>query len=808
MPERYVTVAGEDCSELETWRPEITALAAQVENYAAFMLTNPRNVNLNRKLTQLIGVVNQTKGVSELPYLRAVAEIATSIEGDPSIPTEVVQRYNLQWESFSTLAVKCGIKLEPDNPIETATKGPPDEPVPGKPKEKCVNNPGKWGVRFIYKEYQDCQGDAPNTSVVGSTNQEGGEADLFDTFKGLLDKDPLVTDNQLQTRGGRDPVSRPRPTTNIDRAFVPRTDNQLQTTLPNQPTFRVFPPTNDTQMETTKGRPMDISGAILEAVTDTSDVRDALIGATDVPVREWYLTLLPAIQSILPKQGTRDVPNSMPGVQFRAANRIVKHHVPGMNPIYQNLGVDSLYITFVGTFTGDGGLSTALPQNLFDSFSRPMAPPEVATLANQEAASSQKTSALTRYSLYGSDANLFQQDGCPGQCPPPGTRGPYPIDTNFIDAEWQDVETPEGKKTLGDISGELDAYKEFTSFYKMAYSEGRHLEIEINMRRNRDGLVVKGNPLDPNYADPLREGGGNPRFKGYVRRLESYLQSSDRVWYLIEVEVTDHGDVTNMPLNLTNTIAQEEPAPTQGQSKLAGDQEKVAQCLIGRGLLQGGNSKLNMGKGKTLYIFANGQGAVVNGDLKVENVEAILEPQEALTKGIAYVLAGEEVNLYRNFIPSVNITPTTPPPNHLLSSSTLTLEGYAKGGWTNYESFQTDGAFNYLYLHQSGYGFIGPSPDKIQGALSSHPNIKIHSPNFVMESIIPNLPDDSKWKAMRTYIQNSTITSKDPCDPAQAPNPSMNPSSNLPPSTGIISTDQVKLMVDDPLLGVGFRGLR
>lgn len=790
------TVPNLECTRLDSMKLDLQSAANQVVNYAVHIISNTQsglivpNLTLRDQLNKLMADAAQARGQNDLLYFKAISEMSNYLKAQSSVNViNYMEYFNTLWQDYSSLYSRCSDRFKYEELPEPTIKRQ-DTSQPKQKLEKCSNNPAKWGVRFIYKEYPNCGPAAHDNSLLSSSNTD---PDLFDTFKGLLPKDgitqpiteaSLLTDNQLQTRVSNQ-QSRPRPTAIPNRMFTPTTDNQLQTSV---------------QI------PLDIGAALTEAITDTSDIKGALLNM-DVPVKEWYLTLLPAIQTVLPKQGTRDVPNSMPGVQFRAANRIVKHHVPGMNPIYQNLGVDSLFITFVGTFTGDGGLNTVLPQNLFDSFARPMAPPEVAAQANQKAATTNSTSALTRYSLYGGDTSLFQQDGCPGQCPPPGTRGPYSIETDFIDAEWKDVISPEGRKNLGDVAGELDAYKEFTSFYKMAYSEGRHLEIEINMRRNRDGLVVAGNPLDPNYKDPLRGEGGNPKFKGYIRRLESYLQYSDRVWYLIEVEVTDHGDVTNMPLNLTNVIGQEEAPQIEDTRKAGGtdEQDKLVECLIGKGLLPGSNNKLNMGGGKTLYIFNNGQGAIVKGDLKKENVESIVPPQEALIKGLSYSLAGEEANLYKEFINRVNLTPLTPAPEHLLSSATLTTEAYNKGGWVTYQSFDAgrDNTFNYLYLHKSGYGFMGPSPDTIQGVLVNYPNIRIHSPSFVMGSIIPNLPDDARWKAMREYVQNSNVESKDSCDLVKGNGPVEARIREAQIDSIVHQNEQPKLMVDDPRLGRG-----
>lgn len=783
-------VTQEECKSLATMLPELQALAGQLLNYGWYMVSDPRNPNIRKKVNKLRDDASQAKASNnDLAYFRAVSEISQAISGHPSIPQEVLDKYDTLWQSYSTLYNRCSTLPPLDSSVPEAPSKKDDVTKPDN-KRECPNNPAKWGVRFIYKEYKDCQGQVPNTSVTGSSSD------------GIDIGASLVSDNPLITWKEEEPL-----TATTNRTFTPATDNQLQTTVSTRPRPTLPPRTSDPfATGLTIGSAFDtidpsklggsagdlVQGALSSlnsqmsqaSITNTQIgkagdqiLSDTLLKTGQVssmnPLKEWYLTLLPAIQSTLPKQGARDVPNSMPGVQFRAANRVVKHHVPGMGPIYQNLGVDSLFITFVGTFTGDGGLSNPSMSNPFDAFARPSAPLEVAEQAAQSSALSAKTSALTRYSLYGMDDTLFLQDGCPGQCPPPGNnpRG-RPIQTSFIDAEWEDVPS-NGKKTLGDIAGELDAYKEFTSFYKMAYSEGRHLEIEINMRRNRDGLVIKGNPQDPNYKDPLREAGGNPKFKGYIRRVESYLQYSDRMWYLIEVEVTDHGDVTDKPLNLTNEVGKDEPpAPTPEAS--VQDNPELA-CLLAKGLMQGVKSTINIGSGKFLYVFANGQGVIARGDLKKENVESVITPGDALSRAILHLQPGEEAAFYKGFKQAVSINQSVAPPSQLQTTQTMTYQIYTDLGWTKYrygedkklyqdpesQAVYRYGVDTYLYIHPSNHAFIGPEPDKLEVAFKQ--GVPIINPQNLMDSYLLNLQGDDLWKAMRQYVSNTDIQTKSPC---------------------------------------------
>ena len=74
--------------------------------------------------------------------------------------------------------------------------------------------------------------------------------------------------------------------------------------------------------------------------------------------QEWYMTLLPAMKSQMPKSPGMDTPNAMPGLQFQLKSNIAKHRIPGSQPVYQHLGIDTVMVTIVGCFTGDGGKKT------------------------------------------------------------------------------------------------------------------------------------------------------------------------------------------------------------------------------------------------------------------------------------------------------------------------------------------------------------------------------------------------------------------------------------------------------------------
>lgn len=277
-------------------------------------------------------------------------------------------------------------------------------------------------------------------------------------------------------------------------------------------------------------------------------------------MKDWFLQLLPAMQSVIPRQGARDVPNAGPGLSFRFKNNMVKHKIPGGQPVYQMMGVDSAIITFVGTFTGDGGLGYINKVDIENG--------ELAESAKQlleaEATARRAGQSFPRATRYGGEypyggspvnamfnpiyhvrnratypggdtssalvgsnstgwlidnsilrSGFFERDGCPGQCPPPSWGG-FPngqIDEAGGKVAWGDFGVwPDGSQygdigtrsqmdthKLAYIAAYLDAYHEMVSFYKFAVQAGKLMEITINLRKSHDGLK-------PRIADPRMKG--------------------------------------------------------------------------------------------------------------------------------------------------------------------------------------------------------------------------------------------------------------------------------------------------------------
>lgn len=339
-------------------------------------------------------------------------------------------------------------------------------------------------------------------------------------------------------------------------------------------------------------------------------------------LKDWFLQLLPAMQSVIPRQGARDVPNTGPGLSFRFKNNMVKHKIPGSQPVYQMMGVDSAIITFVGTFTGDGGLGYINKVDiengeLKDEALQILEAEATARRAGEKFPSAKKYGGEYSYgkktvnamfnpiyhvrnralapgggtssALVGSNSSgwlmdnsilrqgFFERDGCPGQCPPPSWKE-FPnghMDEAGGKFAWGDFGTwPDGTPygdvgtrsqmdthKLAHIAAYLDAYHEMVSFYKFAVQGGKLMEITINMRKSHDGLKprvadprMKGK-LRSDTPDPLRDmHTGNPTFKGYLRTMSTWAQYSDRVWYVMEFEVVDHGLQGKKAVNLTNKV--------------------------------------------------------------------------------------------------------------------------------------------------------------------------------------------------------------------------------------------------------------
>jgi hypothetical protein len=530
--------------------------------------------------------------------------------------------------------------------------------------------------------------------------------------------------------------------------------------------------------------------------------------------KEWFLTLLPAMRSILPIQGGMDTPNAMPGLQFRVMSNIAKHRVPGFQPIYQNLGVEALYITLVGTFTGDGGLgkvtrlaginsngltvgsqvaqqgpvfqssrndnqgailsngnnvkggntyllkqgtgqfyiqysndlksyrSASQIEELSSTSYLPIpslnAQAEINNsiqngaiyyeinpnnISNNSSGVNLDTSSLSTLTAIGQASpvttynlhNEFLADGCPGECPKPGIDK---LEKGHWNSTKESSPVNSGTfKPLYEIASKLDSYHEFVSFYKLSMQQGHELEVEINLRKNKDGMY----PTQGLDDDPLRDGKtGNPKFKGYVRRLEVYQARSDRTWYMIELEVTDHGLVGKKAINLTDDItarANVALASQEAAAALIDGGQKKAQCLYDTGKVWCKDiSRLDTGASrKFCYSEITGEGFYMRDEIAEDRIYTPLQTAAILADAPRNWFSGLlrwEINDVSRYLNGswVSIKPigSKPTERDIKSKSVselgLTLiEATDVGAGLGDNTFQVN---NRKYFHPSGYGVI------------------------------------------------------------------------------------------------------
>jgi hypothetical protein len=648
--------------------------------------------------------------------------------------------------------------------------------------------------------------------------------------------------------------------------------------------------------------------------------------STYVETKEWFLTLLPAMRTVLPTQGGMDTPNAMPGLQFRVMSNIAKHRVPGFQPIYQNLGVESLYITLVGTFTGDGGLGRVTRTRDIDTSPRqrevtastdvnragardiaatgngtvdlPAQGPSP-TQANwipgptwsvgdsvklnvpygvqapsenspsrfflYPSANSQKfgtsleemfssspggrggvgsmeqifknsidkgnvifemvkanevpsgtlTTPRGTQSIFTSDRvnlddpfsplgvstdipsgatgvttynlhNEFLADGCPGECPKPGID---PLEKGHWNDDKSAHPTTYGSfRPLYEIASKLDSYHEFVSFYKLAMQQGNELEVEINTRKNKDGLYPRQGLDD----DPLRDGkSGNPKFKGYVRRMEVYHARTDRTWYMIELEVTDHGLAGKKAINLTDDITQrvnEELALNPVQ-----DTSGRAQCLmdtnntwckdIGR-LDTGAMRKFCYSRDTGEGFYAVGEKAEDKVFPPIQTALILANLPRSIFSGIARWTINDVWKYFNEGGVKVVAKGTKPTPSDISTSST------SQQGLANVESdyvvilnlWQNNLRY---YIHPSGYGVIISSTTNIVNLNFS--NIQVVEPIEMINHIL-NVGNSGNIDDIKTYISSGTISieSKDSVDCSEGSatnNQEITDSSSIPSST-------------------------
>ena len=226
--------------------------------------------------------------------------------------------------------------------------------------------------------------------------------------------------------------------------------------------------------------------------------------------KSFYMDLLPARQSTIPVQGGRDVPNAMPGLNYKLVTQVGKQPIPGFSPVYQNLGVKGMQVTIVGAFTGADGDNTR------------------------------------------------------------GTDTPIPKDSKDKTPTWIN---PKGSPSTSDNPGrggklpELSAYNSYTEFVQLC-QQGKHMEVEINLFQ-----VYKENIASKIGQDiKLQSTSGNPKFNGIVRSLDVYHATKERTWYTLVMDVTDFGMASKDPIDLNNELDEAVKAAQAELDKIKGTQ--------------------------------------------------------------------------------------------------------------------------------------------------------------------------------------------------------------------------------------------
>ena len=265
--------------------------------------------------------------------------------------------------------------------------------------------------------------------------------------------------------------------------------------------------------------------------------------------KSWYMTLLPTMTSNLPVTGGSQAPGAQPGLNFRVVNSLIKHKIPGFRPIYQPMGIDTINCTIVGCFTGADGFD----KNKIGSI-------ESFTQAGHEISPD----------LLGLDGNIGF-----------GTR-------NFIN----------NAVTL------YDSFENYQSFYNTIIEPNKEIEIEVNLRKNTS--VLK-NGSEGIFRDKIT---GNPKFTGYVKRFDTYYVRADRMWYIMDVQLTTSNPTKNKCINLTNIIEEARPTDEQLNDRQQSLDELIA-CIFEGALPPLYNRKLVTNQDYSSAVIRNPSSGIV-----------------------------------------------------------------------------------------------------------------------------------------------------------------------------------------------------
>ncbi|MBD2201817.1 hypothetical protein H6G33_10700 [Calothrix sp. FACHB-1219] len=343
-----------------------------------------------------------------------------------------------------------------------------------------------------------------------------------------------------------------KPLLNVDTKRTPSIDLG-QSGNPNKPDKSELPK----EVKDTPEKPRDTWGVRFRTLKKADDPNfnnpsAGPVNNTQITDKEFYLTLLPAINSTLPMQGSRDVPNVMPGLSFKIIPNLAKFKTVGFQPVFQNLGMDTLLVTMVGAFAGGDG-------------AKPYADPDKAPWEQ-----------VGNRSIFDNTASSLAE--------------------------------------LNSLATLVDSYRDLQEFYNFAILQGVEMEVEINSSKYRT-------LTSPSKEDSvIRAANGNPKFKAIVKSMEVYQQRSDRTWYTLQLEVSDMGLVSKIPINLNNDLTaaiqlqKEENAALDKKNRIKADVALMKRLGEIIALAEGkdGNGKA-LGKVEEFAaVDANGREVLVN----------------------------------------------------------------------------------------------------------------------------------------------------------------------------------------------------
>ncbi len=328
--------------------------------------------------------------------------------------------------------------------------------------------------------------------------------------------------------------------------------------------------------------------------------------------------LLPAINSVLPIQGSRDVPNAMAGLSFSIKPNIAKFKIAGFQPVFQHLGIDTVIVTIVGAFTGNEGFNIA-PVNTEEALKKTLLKDSVSNLGKY----------VNAFSL--NDSNK-----------------------NTVTSERLGLE-----QALKQYSRQDDSFKQFNRFYMLAIRRGEEVEVEINTAKYdtfdipRDAYLGVDRKTDIDKETPIsfrNKRTGNPKFKGLIKNFEAAYVRNNRTYYVAQIEVTDFGYVNTKPPKLEyipevsetfNPGTQEESCKTPDECIKLGENEFIIGDPIEVKLNGEEYYKYKICKVSNFGQFQNDQFFVVSKDRRKVNIA----PEALVGGGLVGTVIGNTNNV-------------------------------------------------------------------------------------------------------------------------------------------------------------------